>query len=189
MSAVATDAGLRDVSLLAEPVAVALRYATEVPPEPGTEVAVFDLGGGSFDAAVVRRSSHGYELIGRPGGDEGVAGDDFDDVVMAHVRRSLGNALTLLDPTDDAVLAAMHQVRRGAVAAKEQLSTDIDTSIAVSLPGITRTVRLTRGEFESAIRVPVLRSVDALTRCIAAAGMDPPAFGRSCWQVDRAESR
>jgi hypothetical protein len=44
-----------------------------------TEVASAALGGGTFDTAVLRRSGAGFPLVGRPGGDEGLGGELFDD--------------------------------------------------------------------------------------------------------------
>lgn len=173
MTEVAAQAGLPDVGLLPEPVAVAIHYAAQQRLELGAAVAIYDLGGGTFDAAVVQRATNGYELRGEPGGDETIGGEDFDDVVMKQVRRSLGNAFAMLDPDDKAVLVGMQQVRDNAIAAKETLSVDVDTTIAVILPGITKQVRLTRAEFQGAIRVRLLRTVDALDRTIASAGLSP----------------
>jgi actin-like ATPase involved in cell morphogenesis len=172
MTAVAANAQLEGVGLLPEPVAVAIHYATQERLEAGSVTSVYDLGGGTFDTALVVRGGVGYELRGLPGGDESIGGEDFDDVVMDHVRRSLGNALTLLDTTDEAVLAGLQQVRLNAVAAKEALSDDLDASVAVILPGITREVRITRAEFESAVRVPLLRTVDTLARTLTSAGLE-----------------
>jgi len=173
MSGVAAQAGLPDVGLLAEPVAVAIHYAAQQRLDPGAVVAVYDLGGGTFDAAIVQRDAVGYALRGQPGGDESVGGEDFDDVVVNHVRRSLGNALALMDVDDPAVRAGLQQVRENAIAAKEALSADVDTSIAVILPGVTKQVRLTRAEFQGAIRIPLLRTIDALDRTITSAGFTP----------------
>lgn len=173
MVQVAAEAGLTDVGLLPEPVAVAIHYAAQQRFDLGTVVAVYDFGGGTFDTALVERTADGFELRGRPGGDAALGGEDFDDVVMNHVRRSLGNALALLDMSDDATVAGLQQVRQNAIAAKEALSADVDASIAVILPGITRDVRLTRAEFQTAIRIPLLRTLDALERTMTAAGVTP----------------
>ena len=173
MTQVAAEAGLTDVGLLPEPVAVAIHYAAQERLDLGASVAVYDLGGGTFDTAIVQRTPDGYELRGQPGGDESIGGEDFDDVVMNHVRRNLGNALAMLDMSDDAVLAGLQQVRTNAVDAKEALSADVDASIAVILPGLTKQIRYTRAEFEAAIRIPLLRTVDALERTMASAGVSP----------------
>ena len=51
----------------------------------GAVVAVYDLGGGTFDAAVLRKTDDGFEQLGRPEGIERLGGIDFDEAVFAHV--------------------------------------------------------------------------------------------------------
>jgi molecular chaperone DnaK len=173
MRQAAEAAQLTQVGLLPEPVAAAVYYASQERLAVGALVAVYDLGGGTFDASVVVKTDGGFELRGQPGGDETIGGTDFDQLVMDHVGSVLRQPWTLLDTADPAVLAGLAQVRDQAVAAKEALSSDTDATIPVILPGLTRDVRLTRGEFESAIRIPVLRTVDTLAQTIEAAGVTP----------------
>ena len=169
----AETAGLTDVGLLAEPVAAAAFYASTERLGTGALLAVYDLGGGTFDATVVRKTTTGFAVQGPPMGDPDLGGTDFDQVVMDHVASVLGVAWRTLDLDDPTVLAAVAQVREHAVAAKEQLSSDTEASIPVVLPGIVRDVRITRGEYEAAIRIPVLRTVDVLAQAIEAAGTTP----------------
>ncbi len=78
---------------LAEPQAAALHYAAAERVEPGSTIAVYDLGGGTFDAAVVHKDPNGtFTLLGRPEGLERLGGVDFDDVVFDHVREALPDA-------------------------------------------------------------------------------------------------
>jgi molecular chaperone DnaK len=169
----AETAGLIGVGLLAEPVAAAAFYASTERLGTGALLAVYDLGGGTFDATVVRKTATGFAVQGPPMGDPDIGGTDFDQVVLDHVASVLGVAWRTLDLDDPAVLAAVAQVREHAVAAKEQLSSDTEASVPVVLPGVVRDVRITRGEFESAIRIPVLRTLDVLTEAIDAAGVTP----------------
>ena len=169
----AETAGLPDVGLLAEPVAAAAFYASTERLETGALLAVYDLGGGTFDATVVRKTATGFAVQGRPLGDPDLGGTDFDQAVLDHVAGVLGPAWRALDLDDPAVAAGLAQVRQHAIAAKEQLSVDTEASIPVILPGLVRDVRITRGELEGAIRVPVLRSVDVLASAIEAAGATP----------------
>ena len=161
-----------EVEFLAEPRAAAVSYATTERVEPGSVVAVYDLGGGTFDAAVVRKNG-GFTLLGRPEGIERLGGVDFDDAVFSHVRESLGDALDRLDPADEEVLAAVARLRRDCVEAKEALSADTEVRIPVLLPGLQTTVRLVRSEFEEMIRDDVEASVEALRRAVASAGVEP----------------
>ena len=172
--------GLR-VTLLAEPQAAAFHYATQERVASGSTIAVYDLGGGTFDAAVVRKADRseaafgatGFGLLGRPEGLDRLGGIDFDDVVFDHVREGLPAAFSDLDDTDTGVLSAVARVRRECTEAKEALSADTDVSIPVLLPAGGGSVRLHRTEFESMIRPQVEETVDALRSAVHSAGCRP----------------
>jgi molecular chaperone DnaK len=160
------------VQLTTEPQAAAVFYAQQQRLEPGEVVAVYDLGGGTFDAAVLRKTPDGFELIGKPEGIERLGGIDFDAAIYAHVARSLDGALDDLDEDDPAVTAAVARLREECVQAKEALSADTDVTIPVLLPELTTEVRLTRSELESMVR-PVLHGpIEALRRAIRSAGIE-----------------
>ena len=161
------------VRFLAEPQAAAWAYASAERVEPGATIAVYDLGGGTVDAAVVRKDAHGFTLLGRPEGIERLGGVDFDEVVFDHVRMSLPQAFADLDDTDPATLSAVAAVRRECVLAKEALSSDIEVSIPVLTPAAHGTVRLRRVEFEGMIWSRVEDSVTALHRAVQSAGLTP----------------
>jgi actin-like ATPase involved in cell morphogenesis len=167
----ARQAGVSDVVLITEPEAAAVHYAEQDRLATGATVAVYDLGGGTFDAAVVRRHADRWELVGMPEGLERFGGLDLDQAVFAHVDRSLDGMLSELDTSDPAVRSGLMRLREECRRAKEALSNDIDTDIAVVLPSITTEVRLTRAELESMIRPRVADTVDALTRCARSAGV------------------
>jgi molecular chaperone DnaK (HSP70) len=76
------------VELRTEPEAAAISYAAGERMADGDVVAVYDLGGGTFDAAVLRRTAGGFELLGRPEGIEQLGGADFDEAVFDHVTRT-----------------------------------------------------------------------------------------------------
>ncbi len=161
------------VTFLAEPQAAALHYAAAERVEAGSTIAVYDLGGGTFDAAVVHKDGRGFTLTGRPEGLERLGGIDFDEVVFEHVRAGLPEAFEGLDETDPAVLAAVAAVRRECTEAKEALSSDTDVSIPVLTPGAQGSVRLHRSEFEAMIRPRVEETVEALRRAVTSAGLVP----------------
>jgi actin-like ATPase involved in cell morphogenesis len=169
-AALATQ-GLK-VVFLAEPQAAALHYASAERIEGGSTIAVYDLGGGTFDAAVVHKdSATGFALVGRPEGIERLGGIDFDQAVFDHVRTGMPGAFDALDDTDPAVLAAVARLRRDCTEAKEALSADTEVSIPVLLPEVRGSVRLHRGEFEELIRPQVEETVGALRRAVASAGI------------------
>ncbi|MGH9120111.1 MAG: Hsp70 family protein, partial [Acidimicrobiales bacterium] len=168
------ELGEMPVTFLTEPQAAAIHYATQERVEPGAVVAVYDLGGGTFDAAVLRRTDDGgYEVIGEPEGIEQLGGVDFDAAVLAHVDRSLGGAVARLDPDDPAVAMAVARLRADCVDAKEVLSSDVDVTIPVAVPGITDSIRLTRVEFETMIRPAISDSIAALRRAMRSADVTP----------------
>ncbi len=159
------------VSFLAEPQAAALHYASAERLGPGSTVAVYDLGGGTFDAAVVHKEPHGFSLVGRPEGIERLGGVDFDQAVFDHVRAGMPDAFAALDDGDPAVLAAVAAVRRECSEAKEALSSDTEVTIPVLLPGAQGSVRLHRTEFEAMIRPQIEDTVAALRRAVVSAGL------------------
>ena len=168
-------AGLRDIetSTRTEPEAAAIAYASRDRVAQGDRVAVYDLGGGTFDAAVLVREGAGFRLAGPPEGVEHLGGIDFDEAVFRHVLTALGDDATSLDDADPAVLTALARLRRDCVEAKEVLSFSTDTVIPVALPAITRSVRLTRGELEDMLRPAVGETVAATRRVLGSADVEP----------------
>jgi molecular chaperone DnaK len=161
------------VSYLAEPQAAALQYASAERVEPGSRIAVYDFGGGTFDAAVVHKDGNTFKLLGRPEGVDRLGGIDFDEIVFQHVVTGMPDAFEGLDESDPAVLSAVAAIRRECVEAKEALSSDTEVSIPVLTPKAQGSVRMHRSEFEAAIRPQVEDTVDALQRAVASAGLAP----------------
>lgn len=155
--------------LLPEPVAAASFYASERELPPGSTVAVYDLGGGTFDAALVRAEESGFRIVGQPDGIERLGGIDFDHAVFGHVAAAVDLDVDSLDVDDPTTAAAMAQLRQDCVEAKEALSTDADVSIPVLLPTRHTQVRLTRSEFEAMIRPALDETLVALRRAAASA--------------------
>ena len=166
-------AGLGEVRMFTEPEAAAAHYARSAHLDPGALVAVYDLGGGTFDATVLRTAERGFDILGRPQGIEGLGGVDFDEAVFTHVDRALDGAVSRLDPADPRATSAAIRLRRECVTAKETLSADTETTIAVLLPGLQTEVRLTRGEFEKMIRPAIDATIASLRRALDSARIDP----------------
>ncbi|MFS8521398.1 MAG: Hsp70 family protein [Micromonosporaceae bacterium] len=161
------------VTYITEPEAAAIFYAQQQRVDPGAMVAVYDLGGGTFDATVLRKTRDGFEILGEPEGIERLGGIDFDAAVFAHVNQALGGKLDELDEDDPAVIAAVARLREECVAAKEALSTDTDASIPVLLPNLATEVRLTRVELEAMIRPALHSTIEALRRALRSARVEP----------------
>jgi YVTN family beta-propeller protein len=165
--------GLTDVSLITEPEAAAAHYAATRQLGDGEIVAVYDLGGGTFDATVLRSRPDGVEILGIPEGIERLGGVDFDEAILAHVNYTSDGALDALDLRDPQTVVALARLRQDCVLAKEALSLDTETIIPVFLPGRHFDVRLTRAEFEDMIRAPIESSISALTRTLRSADVSP----------------
>ena len=166
--------GLSNVTLISEPEAAALHYASQVRVDDGSTIGVYDLGGGTFDTAILKKTDAGhFALLGRPDGIEQLGGADFDAAVLHHVSDHTGEGLAGLDPSAPGVLAALSRLRRECVEAKEALSSDSEASISVLLPGFQQQVRLVRSEFEAMIEGPIRETVDALERSLQELGLTP----------------
>ena len=171
-------AGLSEVTVLTEPEAAAIHYAATEHLPVGEIVAVYDLGGGTFDAAVLRRTEAGFEILGQPEGIERLGGIDFDAAVFEHVRAALGGRLESLDVDDPAAIAAAARLRQECVDAKEALSADPEVGIPAVLPNVVTEVRLTRPELETMIRPALAETIGSLQRAMESAGVTPEEVSR-----------
>jgi molecular chaperone DnaK len=163
---------------LTEPDAAAISYAAAERVEPGAIIAVYDLGGGTFDAAILRKTVGGFELLGEPEGIEHRGGVDIDEAVFAHVKQALGKELDDLPADDPFAVRAVARLRQDCIEAKEALSSDTDVAIPVVLPQLNTEVRLTRGELESMVRPVLDDTIESLRRAIASAGLTPEGIDR-----------
>ena len=156
-------ADVANARLITEPEAAAISYAQKSVIEPGRTVAVYDLGGGTFDAALVRRSrGGGFELVGSADGIDRLGGVDFDQLLAEMVLERADVSPEAMSQARPAELAAFRQRCRDA---KEALSADDSADIAVGLGGID-SVTITRADFDHAIRPRILESVESLQRVI-----------------------
>nr|WP_246232714.1 Hsp70 family protein [Nakamurella aerolata] len=172
----ARAAGLgSNIALLPEPVAAAAQY-TQLPGRelmPGNSVAVYDLGGGTFDIAVVGRTQNAFHVLAEAGLAD-LGGLDFDQAVLDHVGRTASVAQParwqqILRPADASSRRAARALAEDVRAAKETLSRYPQTEVA--LPDPFSDVHLTRQEFEGLIRPNLMRSIEALQGTLRSAGV------------------
>ena len=168
--------------LVPEPVAAAAQF-TRLPGRslpPGGTVAVYDLGGGTFDIAVVGRTSApdgpGEFHVLAESGLPDLGGLDFDQAILEHV----GIEAAAVDarrwnqiqrPADPSARRASRALAEDVRAAKETLSRYPQTEVA--LPDPFHDVHLTRPELEALIRPNLLRSIDTLATTLRRAGVEP----------------
>ena len=169
-------AGLPSAHIVTEPEAAATHYTVERRLGTGETIAVYDLGGGTFDATILRATDTGMEILGTPEGIERLGGIDFDEALLAHVDQRLGNAMSVLDPARPETATALAAARALVTGAKESLSTEPDVTLAVPLPDGTRSVTITRVEFNEMIRPSVSLTTEALQRTVHSAGLRPDAI-------------
>ncbi len=151
-------AGLHVLRLLNEPTAAAIAYGLD----SGKEgvIAVYDLGGGTFDISILRLSRGVFEVLAT-GGDSALGGDDFDHLLADWLREQAGIA----DRSDDRV---QRQLLDAATAAKIALS-DAE-SATVDVAGWTGIV--TREQFNELIAALVKRTLLACRRALKDAAVE-----------------
>ncbi len=161
--------------LVSEPVAAAAHYLNTRKLEPGATIAVFDFGGGTFDAAVLEHSpdhADQFVLLGEAHGLERLGGVDLDAAVFDFVIRTAELDLVEIETLEEG-RRAIRRLRSDVVEAKEGLSEDTFTAITVALPGDHLTLRLTRSEFEDMVRPVVDSALGTVEQTISSAGLAP----------------
>lgn len=153
-------AGLNVLRLLNEPTAAAVAYGLDRRAEG--VVAVYDLGGGTFDISILRLTHGVFEVLAT-GGDSALGGDDFDHAIAAWIVEQAGLSADL-DPGTQRHLLQL------ACAAKEALS----ESGSVALAYGPWQGELSRERFEALIEPLVARSLKACRRALRDAEIDPP---------------
>lgn len=145
-------AGLKVLRLLNEPTAAAIAYGLD----SGQEgvIAVYDLGGGTFDISLLRLSKGVFEVLAT-GGDSALGGDDFDDLIVTFFKQQAG--------IETALSAEQHRVLLDlATQAKIDLSEHNEVQIDVFGTLIT----FTRQQFESLIQPLVKKTLLSCRRAL-----------------------
>lgn len=103
MAQAAATSGFRQVELLEEPVAAALAYSRHAgtPIAEGTLILVYDLGGGTFDAALLRKAGPGFVSVATPQGLPNCGGVDFDRAIYEHFRSQHPDIRALTEPPQE----------------------------------------------------------------------------------------
>ena len=170
-------AGLDVLRIINEPTAAALAYGLDK--KKDEKVAVFDLGGGTYDISVLELydvdGSRQFE-VKSTNGDTHLGGDDFDqrviDWLVAEFKRDQG-----IDLSKDAM--ALQRLKEAGEKAKMELSSTMTTDI--NLPFITAdqagpkhlNYQLTRAKFESLVDDLITRTLEPMRKALADAGLKP----------------
>lgn len=151
-------AGLNVLRLLNEPTAAAVAYGLDQHAEG--VVAIYDLGGGTFDISVLRLTGGVFEVLAT-GGDSALGGDDFDHAIAGWIVQQAGISSDL-DPTQQRLLL------EAACAAKEALT----DSATASLSYAGWAGQLSREQFDTLIEPMLVRSLKACRRAVRDAGIE-----------------
>ncbi|MCH7685867.1 MAG: molecular chaperone DnaK [Planctomycetes bacterium] len=166
-------AGLEVERIINEPTAAALAYGLEKKKEE--KIAVFDLGGGTFDVSILEVGDELVEVLST-NGDTHLGGDDFDAELINYIADKF-KAEQGINLRDDAM--ALQRLREAAEKAKKELSSSQTTDI--NLPFITADAsgakhlqtNITRAEFEKLIDPLVERCRQPVLNALKDAKLDP----------------
>ena len=167
--------GAAPLRLLSEPEAAAWFYA---PPADGQVVAVFDLGGGTLDTAVLRASGGGFAIAGPPGGDPDLGGEDFDDALQGWL---LGQARSRDEDAWEELTGPGRRPARDRARLREQVTLTREAlsehhAGEVVIDGYDEEFRVTRDELEELIAEALSRGVQEMRRTVTAASIAPQAL-------------
>ena len=156
-------AGLSVLRLLNEPTAAAVAYGLDQKAEG--VVAIYDLGGGTFDISILRLTGGVFEVLAT-GGDSALGGDDFDHAIAGWIIEQAGLSADI-EP------GAQRSLLQAACVAKEAL-TDADSVEVVfgQWQGV-----LSRADFQALIEPMVARSLKACRRAVRDAGIEVEDVG------------
>ncbi len=151
-------AGLEVLRIVNEPTAAALAYGLDR--RDAGVIAVYDLGGGTFDCSVLQVIDGVFRVLAT-NGDTFLGGDDFDHAIMNEAASRLKIDLDTRNPE------RLQQFRDAAEKTKIELSQTEQAEFEVTINGQRLTTRFTRAEFESLIAPLVERSLEKCRSALA----------------------
>src|ERR1700745_4365807 len=161
-------AGLQVLRLVNEPTAASLAYGLDK--KQNGIVAVYDLGGGTFDISILKLHDGIFEVIAT-NGDTHLGGDDIDNLLITiALDDTLGDLGLDLRRNGEAVQA----IRNAVIEAKIALSSQLAVKLDIELPGGQRYLReITREQFEQLIQPIIDRTVGPCKQALKDAGLKP----------------
>ena len=171
-------AGFTVERIVNEPTAAALAYGLDKLKEH-SKIAVYDLGGGTFDLSILELNSGVFQVLATHG-DTRLGGDDLDkrvvEFLLEKVQAAGGPRLSLAQGSTrtDTDLAVLSRVREAAEQAKIQLSTalEVDIPLPFLTPDFSFTYKLTRTELEGLTRDIIARTREHCVRSLADAKLE-----------------
>jgi len=167
-------AGLDVVRIVNEPTAASLAYGLQRLSEG--VIAVYDLGGGTFDVSILRVKGGVFEVLAT-NGDTHLGGDDLDRVLALWLLEDIAVRHHAELDRDCVDLArdpeAMQELRLAAEAAKIRLSSEERTTLTIPFAGFTYRRDITRAELERLVEPLVTRTLGPCRRALGDAGLTP----------------
>ncbi len=166
-----TIAGLNVLRIINEPTSAALAYGLDK--KESENIAVYDLGGGTFDVTILETGDGVVEVLST-GGDAFLGGDDFDNRIIDYIADEFkkDNGIDLKSD-----MMALQRLKEAAENAKKELSSATETEI--NLPFITAdasgpkhlVIKLTRAKFESLIEDLVDKTITKIDEVLKESGL------------------
>jgi len=171
-------AGLDVVRIVNEPTAASLAYGLHHLSEG--VIAVYDLGGGTFDVSILKTKDGVFEVLAT-NGDTHLGGDDLDRVLALWLLEDIAVRHHAELDRDCVDLArdpeAMQELRLAAEAAKIRLSAEERTTLTIPFAGFTYRREITRAELERLVEPLVARTLGPCRRALADAGLTAADIG------------
>jgi Fe-S protein assembly chaperone HscA len=165
-------AGLEVLRLVNEPTAAALAYGLDR--QRDGIIAVYDLGGGTFDISILKLHEGIFEVIAT-NGDTHLGGDDFDNLLIAIALDEMENEENIPARRQPELVQA---VRKAMIDAKIELSSQQSIRIEIPLPdGRHYRREITRPQFEQLIAPILNRTVEPVRQALRDAGLTPADIG------------
>ena len=167
-------AGLNVLRIVNEPTAAALAYGVET--KDAQRVAVYDLGGGTFDISILELEE-GVFRVRSTAGDTFLGGEDFDNAIVEHLLATFAEQNPGMDLRGDRM--ALQRLKETAERAKIELSSAFQTEI--NLPFIAAAddgprhlqIMLEREQLEQLVEPLVVQTLEPCKRALSDAGMGP----------------
>lgn len=171
-------AGFTVERIINEPTAAALAYGLDKLKER-SKIAVYDLGGGTFDLSILELNEGVFQVLATNGNTR-LGGDDFDrrlvNFLVEKIKSAGGPELSVLqDATRDTYLPFLSRIREAAEAAKIRLSTETEVEIALPFltPDFSFSYKFSRTELENLTRDIISRTRVHCLRSLADAKLEP----------------
>ena len=166
-------AGLDVKRIINEPTAAALAYGLDKI-DRNLKVAVYDLGGGTFDISILELGDGVFEVLST-NGDTHLGGDDFDHAIIEWVAQEFGQSNGGIDVTKDPM--ALQRIKEAAEKAKielsSQTSTEINLPYLMPIDGIPQhfVKTLTRAKFDALTEDLIKRTIEPCRKALQDANL------------------